>query len=145
MEEGFEKTYRYLLATRVRAALSLFIYVWFFLTGVYLFFTEPPPSAQGRIGMATAIALFGVGGILLARKQMHLMEKIHLSQSGIHLWGLQGELVAIAWTEIEEVRSRGGWGDFDVRCNTMDKKIRVGRRLVGLDDLRAIIRDKTGK
>jgi hypothetical protein len=62
-----------------------------------------------------------------------------LADDGIHVWRLNTEVMTIHWAEISAVRSRSRWGDLEVRCDATDKKLRVQRRLIGLDDFRNTI------
>jgi hypothetical protein len=89
--------------------------------------------------MAIAVALFGLGGIVLTRRQLRLMSVIYLAEDGLHLWRLNTEVMVIHWNEVDAVRSKSRWGDFEVRCERTDKRLRVEHRLIGLDDLRASI------
>ena len=134
-----EPSYRYPWRTRVNNAFSVLFYVWFFLTGLYFLAAHLPDTTQGRIGMAFFVSLFGVGAFLTTRRQLRLHSVIRLSDSGIHLWRGSDEVMVISWTEIRAVKSKSRFGDFEVQTDSREKRLRVERRLVGLDELRSFV------
>jgi len=134
-----EGGYRYPLRTRLRTLYALLVWLWFFLTGAYFLVTDPPRELRAWIPMTVFVILFGIGVYFLTRQQLQLMSVLYAADDGLHVWRLNSKVMTIHWFEIDQVRDRGRWGDFEVRCERADKRLRVGRRLIGLDDLRSKI------
>ena len=138
------KEYRYPLRTRLNVALSLLVYVWFFLTGLWFLATDLPDAIQGRIGMGLAVVLFGVGGSVLVRRQLRLMSAIELASDGLHVRRLGDEVLFLRWEEIEGVRKRRMRNDYVIR-SLHEETLVVERRLIGLDELLDAVEARTAR
>lgn len=137
-----ENRYQYPAFLKFKIMWYLLLELWFFGTGIYYVATYPPSSLNAWLGLAVVLILFAVSAVNLTKLLNTLRTEISVLETGIHLRRGDQELIWMAWPEVGEVRTKGRWGDFEIRSKDSTKVIRVHRRLIGLGDLRRTLSDR---